>query len=165
RPVPAAYALLAALTLAYTVSTLVRPAGREIPLLDDVLVDAVHVAAGLLCLVRGARRDGSGDRVRVVALSLGTGLLLWAFGDIVYTLLSLWTPTVPVPSLADPFYLGLYPFAYLAVMLLIRSEARHFLSSGWLDGVVAGLGAAAVSAAFAFDTILGATGGHPLAVL
>ena len=48
----------------------------------------------------------------------------------------------------------MYPLAYLAVMLLIRSEVRSFKASIWLDGAVAGLGAAAMCRAFVFDTII-----------
>ena len=60
----------------------------------------------------------------------------------------------PTPSLADAFYLVMYPLAYLAIMLIMRGEIRSFKASGWLDGAVAGLGAAAICCAFVFDTIV-----------
>jgi len=40
-------------------------------------------------------------------------------------------------------------------MLVIRGEVRSFRASTWLDGLVAGLGAAALCAAFVIDPILG----------
>ena len=92
---------------------------------------------------------------RVGTAALGAGLLAWAMGDVIWSLES--SPNGP--SLADGFYLAFYPLAYLALMSLIRSYTRPHQAIVWLDGVIAGLGAAAVSAAFAFDTILSAIGG------
>ena len=92
---------------------------------------------------------------RVGTAALGAGLLAWAMGDVIWSLES--SPNGP--SLADGFYLAFYPLAYLALMSLIRSYTRPHQAIVWLDGVIAGLGASAVSAAFAFDTILSAIGG------
>ena len=80
---------------------------------------------------------------------LGVGLLCWAAGDIVLTVHSL-ADTPPSPSLADVFYVTFYPVTYFALMLLLRSDVKRFSLASWLDGGVAGLGAAAICAAFAF---------------
>ena len=149
------YATLAILTLLYVLSVLVRPVGEPIGWLDNNVVDVIQVSAGLLCL-GGARRS----RSRSASLALGGGLTLWAFGDVLWRLLP-----APVPSVADAFYLALYPLVYFAVIVLIRADAKDFLSSTWLDGLVGMLAAATVSAAFVFGSVLTATGGRPLTVM
>ena len=68
--------------------------------------------------------------------------------------------TPPVPSVADFFYLGFYPLAYVAVVIFLRAEVRGLSRSSWLDGLVAGLGAASVCATYAFHGILSTAGGE-----
>ena len=91
-------------------------------------------------------------------------LLAWAAGDLLLAVGSLGGATPPTPSLADAFFLAFYPLAYVALVLLLRTEVREFIPATWLDGAVAGLGAAALCAAFAFTAILRSLGGDPLAV-
>ena len=86
-------------------------------------------------------------------MTLGFALLAWAGGDVVWTLETRNGGLPPVPSLADGFYLSFYPLAYVGLMLLMRRQTPHMSLSRWLDGITAGSGAAALSAAFAFDTI------------
>ncbi|MGH9019271.1 MAG: putative bifunctional diguanylate cyclase/phosphodiesterase, partial [Acidimicrobiales bacterium] len=71
--------------------------------------------------------------------------------------------TPPTPSTADAFYLLFYPLAYIGIVLFIRGEVRKLTTPNWLDGIVAGLGSAAVCAAFAFHTIVRTAGGDALA--
>ena len=66
----------------------------------------------------------------------------------------------PSPSWADAFWLGFYPPAYVAVVLFMRREVRWIADSSWLDGAVAGLGAASVCAAFAFQGLRAIGGGQ-----
>jgi diguanylate cyclase (GGDEF)-like protein len=47
----------------------------------------------------------------------------------------------------------------------VRRRVSHFHRSLWLDGVIGGLGAAAIGAALAFQTIVDATGGAPASVV
>ena len=75
---------------------------------------------------------------RTVALILGVGLLAWAGGDIAWTLETQNGGLPPVPSAADGFYLAFYPLAYVALMLLMRSQVSGMQLSRWLDGIVAG---------------------------
>ena len=108
-----------------------------------------------LCIGRAfVKRPG-----RLVALTLGIGLLAWTLGDISLTIESLGGATPPTPSMADIFYLAFYPVAYVGVVLLMRREIHRISPPSWLDGGVAGLGAAALCAAFAFHTIVHSTGG------
>jgi diguanylate cyclase (GGDEF)-like protein len=66
---------------------------------------------------------------------------------------------VATPSLADVFYIGFYPLFYAAVVLMLRKEIGRLLPATWLDGAIAGLGAAAVCAAFAFHAVFRSLGG------
>ena len=65
----------------------------------------------------------------------------------------------PFPSLADIGFLAVYPPAYVAIVLLLRSRVKDLRSSLWLDGVISGLAVGAVGTAVIFPAILDAVGG------
>jgi diguanylate cyclase len=150
----ALYTLFGLLLVGYLISLWARPGRHFVPWLDGWLVCGIELTASVMCLTRGfVERRG-----RTAALVLGAALLSWSLGDVIITVQSLGGATPPSPSLADLFYLCFYPLAYIAVMLFVRSEVRGMTSANWLDGVIAGLGAAAVCAAFAFHSILQSSG-------
>src|SRR6202034_4202092 len=66
-------------------------------------------------------------------------------------------------SIADAFNLCFYPLAYVGIVVLLRRALGGLSRPNWLDGVVAGLGSAALCAAFAFHDIAKAAGGGGLA--
>jgi diguanylate cyclase len=152
------YGLLGLCVIAYAVYVSVRPAGQYSTAIDGWAVDAGEIVAGVLCIGRAY----VSRRARAVTLLLGIGILIWASGDAVLTVQSLGGATPPAPGLADVFYLAFYPVTYVALVLLFRREAISFSVSTWLDGGIAGLGAAAVCAAFAFHGVLHDTGGSGL---
>jgi diguanylate cyclase (GGDEF)-like protein len=154
------YGLLGLLLVGYFLSLILRGPDQSSDLVDGWLVAGGEVVVALLCLARaiGPRRG------RAVPLLLGAGVLSWAMGDVVLTIESSGEATATTPSLADAFYLGFYPFVYVAVGLLIHKGAGRLSAASWLDGAVAGLGAAAVCAAFAFTHILQTVGGDGIAV-
>jgi EAL domain-containing protein (putative c-di-GMP-specific phosphodiesterase class I)/methyl-accepting chemotaxis protein len=118
-----------------------------------------ELTAGALCLARGVtRRQG-----RAVALTLGFAICAWSLGDFALTAESLGGATPPTPSLADAFYIGFYPLAYVAAVLYIRGDTQRLTTPSWLDGAVASMGTAAVCAAFVFDRVVRLTGGDPAA--
>jgi len=149
------YGVAAVLMVAFGVSLLIRPVGHTWAFVDTWLVDVFEVTMALACLA-GALRTSTG---RASTLALGLGLLCWAIGDIIWS----FNPTSSV-SAADAFYLAMYPLACVALLLLVRSFIGRFQANVWLDGVIAGLGAAAVCAAFAFDTIVNSISGSTLSV-
>ena len=151
---------MALLLLAYLVLLSVRPATQDSTLIDGWGVDAFELLAGALCVV-GGRRRRPGSAVPVV---LGAAMVCWGLGDVAITVQSLGGATPPTPSVADPLYLCFFSLSYVAVVLLVRGEARRLSTPTWLDGAVAGLGAAAVCAAFAFSAIVHTTGESPLGV-
>jgi diguanylate cyclase (GGDEF)-like protein len=159
--VVAAYVVAAVLVAGFALSLLLRPTGHEWPVVDNWGVDVFELLVALGCLARALVR-GPG---RLAALAMGVGLLSWALGDLAWSIESLGGATPPTPSAADAFYLFLYPCAYLAVMLIIRDEVHSLPASTWLDGLVAGLGAAAVCAAFVIDPIIASATGSATAVV
>jgi diguanylate cyclase (GGDEF)-like protein len=155
-----AYASFGVLLTVYLVSVLVRPNGAHLTWLDGWGVDVFEILVSFMCLARVL----SMRRGRAVALMLGISLLCWSVGDVFMTIESLDGATPHSPSVADVFYLLFYPFAYVAVVLLTRREIRRISPPSWLDGGVAGLGAATLCAAFAFHSIVHTAGGSALSV-
>ncbi|MGH2882135.1 MAG: hypothetical protein ACRDPA_05450, partial [Solirubrobacteraceae bacterium] len=151
------YALLSALAVAYVVIELL---GVQWAWLDGWGVDAFELVAAGLCIAKAATLR----RGRTVPVLLGIGLVSWACGDIVLTVQSLGGATPPSPSLADAFYVAFYPVTYCALMMLLRRHVKRFSLANWLDGGVAGLGAAAICATFAFKAVLHHDGGSALGV-
>ncbi len=149
------YAGMGVLVVAYLILLIARSSAASSTALDGWGVDAFEVVASLLCIGRGF----SPRRGRAAAVLLGSAMLMWALGDVALTIESLGGRTPSTPSVADAFYLAFYPLAYIAVVMFMRGQVGRLTAPNWLDGAVAGLGAAAVCAAFAFHSILGATGG------
>lgn len=155
----AVYALMGVLLLGYLASLIARGPGRSSQLLDGWMVAGFEMAAAALCIPRGlTRRPG-----RAVALTLGFGLVMWSLGDFALTVESQGGGTPATPSLADVFYLGFYPLAYVAAVIFMRGEVRKLATPSWLDGAVASVGTASVCAAFVFERVLRLTGGNPAA--
>ncbi|HEY8837616.1 MAG TPA: hypothetical protein VIO16_08065, partial [Dehalococcoidia bacterium] len=153
------YAALGVLVLAYFVSLLLRGPDQSVPLIDGWGVAAFELAASVLCIGRALT-----SRRRIVPLMLGFGILSWSIGDTILTAESAGGGSPPVPSLADLFWLGFYPLIYVALVLLTRKHLNRMGLTTWLDGAVAGLGAAALCACFAFNTILHSVGGDATTV-
>jgi diguanylate cyclase (GGDEF)-like protein len=155
----AVYGVLGATLLAYLVSLLVR-GNNSSELVDGWMVAVFELTGSALCFVRAVRRPGR----RAVPLALGFGTLSWALGDVFLTIESSGGASPPTPSIADVFYLGFYPLVYVALVRLVRRQGRDLTSAMWLDGIVAGLGAAGVCACFLFTTIVQSTGSDPASV-
>ena len=68
------------------------------------------------------------------------------------------------PSLADPFWLALYPGAYVTIVLLVRRRMVALDAGLWLDGLVAALATTALGAAFAFRPVFDAATGGSISV-
>jgi diguanylate cyclase (GGDEF)-like protein len=158
--VPFAFAALGVLLVAYLLALLVAPAQAGSTLIGGWGVDAFELAASGLCLASCARRRSG----RAVPLILGVALTSWSFGDLALTIESLGGATPAVPSVADGFYLVFFPLAYVALVLFVRGQGLRLTTPNWLDGAVAGLGAAALCAAFAFSAIQHSVGESALTV-
>jgi diguanylate cyclase (GGDEF)-like protein len=159
RAVLTTYTFIGALLAGYFVSLVVRQPGRSGTWIDAWGVVAVEIVVSGLCLGRAL----TSHRNRAVSLALGLGILSWSIGDALLTAESAGGASPPTPSVADLFYLAFYPAMYVALVLLMRAHVRKLVPATWLDGAVAGLGAAAVTACFAFNTVLHSVGGDAAA--
>jgi two-component system cell cycle response regulator len=134
---------------------------RWLPLGPVKWLHLVVMGAGAaLVLTRAAlRRDE-----RMAWLLLGLGVSAWVLGELYFTAV-LWSDaSPPVPSPADVGYLSLPPLVFAGVVVLARTRIRGLPKTLLLDGVTAGLGAGAVSAAVVFKPVLRAVGGQPISV-
>ena len=126
-------------------------------LISDGLSSVAYVGAAALCLSRAALIRSE----RAPWAVLGAGSLSYAVGQLYYVLVLKQLPEaeVPFPSLADGFWLLLFPAIYVALMLLIRARIPRFYPSMWLDGLLGAFGVAALAAALVFSPILEASTG------
>ncbi len=131
-----AYAAMGILLLAY-LGWLIS--GSHSTLIDGWGVSGFELVGGALCIASGlVRREA-----RWVPIILGAALMAWAFGHLTETIETLGGATPPEAALYDAFQLCFYPLAYVAIVLYLRGEVRRLATPNWLDGIVAGLGAAA----------------------
>jgi two-component system, cell cycle response regulator len=113
------------------------------------LYDAVIVSAGLACLLRA---HGAGSE-RNAWLAIAAAVLSWGAAEIYWTAVIIGDPSPPYPSPADIGYLAFYPLAIAGVCLLVRARAQELDWRLWMDGLIAGLGTAALGAAVVFELV------------
>jgi two-component system, cell cycle response regulator len=156
--------LLALLALGIAVHAVNALAGHGTAPLNGAVASwaytGVEFAGSLICLAAVARHR----RERGAWLLIGLGLLLWAAGDLVWTLWLNNLDDPPYPSVADVLYLGSYASIYPGILLLLRARVRPIRPAQWLDGMVGGLAAAAVVSALVFPALAGLTEGSTLDV-
>jgi PAS domain S-box-containing protein len=146
KAVWSAFVVLGMLLAGFLAFLITRRNWNFSPVLDGWAVVAFELIASGLCLARGI---GHGRHGRV-ALIMGAACLSWTVGDLVFTIESLNGGTPPTPSLADLFYLGFFPFAFVAILLYTRQEIKRGEQANWLDGAIAALGMAALCSGVAF---------------
>ncbi len=133
--------------------------GNSSTLVDGWGVSAFEVGGSALCIASGLVRRTA----RWVPIILGAALMAWAFGHLTETIETLGGATPPEVALYDGFQLSFYPLAYVALALYLRGEVRRLATLNWLDGIIAGLGATALCAAFTFREVASLTGKTVLA--
>jgi diguanylate cyclase (GGDEF)-like protein len=158
RGVVSIYVILGLLLVAYLISLIARNQNQSWLWLDGWLLTCLELVATCMCLYKGRQRRPG----RAVPLTLGLALLCWTLGDFVLTWESIGGKNPPTPSGADALYLLFYPLAYIATVLLLQRGLGRLARPNWLDGVVAGMGGAALCAVFAFHSIHHLTGGTSL---
>ena len=119
-------------------------------LIEDWLYNGVLVGAAVVCAVRAIWVREERAAWALIAFALAA----WSAADIYYTLVLSKLEAPPYPSVSDAGWLVFYPACWIAVVLLMRRRIREFHPSLWLDGIVAALGVAAVTAALVLPPIL-----------
>src|ERR1700757_1980355 len=133
------YGLLGLALAAYFLTLILSPGARELSLFNGWGAAAFEITVSALAILRAATTRGD----RIAPLALGSGMLMWAVGDVVLTVESRHGANPASPSLADLFYLLFFPLAYLAIVRMVRRDALRLVPALWLDGAIAGLGGAA----------------------
>ena len=153
------YGVIGVLLLAYVISLIVRTPAQQWTWLDGWCLTGLELVASLMCIYRGLQRQPG----RLVPLILGFSLLSWTIGDFVLTGESLGGANVPDPVVGRSLLSDLLPTGLRRHLHAAPTRARSAAAGNWLDGVVAGLGAAALCAAFAFHGIQHVAGRATLA--
>jgi diguanylate cyclase (GGDEF)-like protein len=129
-------------------------------LLEKWGYNVVLIGSGLLCLMRAVRVA----RERVAWLTMAVAVIGWALGNVYYTVVLWDLDPIPIPSVSDALWLVYYPIVYVGVAMLLRARIARFHASLWVDGALAALAVAALSAAVVFESVQKATAGAPLEV-
>jgi two-component system cell cycle response regulator len=157
----AALQICAAAGLAlFALHTLVADPAGVAAWMDNRLYYALELAAVALCGGRALfiRRN------RIGWLALTLGVASFAAGDLAWAFWIAGLENPPYPSIADALYLGFYPAAYVALVLLFRAYVRGATGGLWLDGVASLLATAALGSAVLVEAVLETTGGSFSAV-
>ncbi|MDQ1614512.1 MAG: diguanylate cyclase, partial [Actinomycetota bacterium] len=145
----------------YSATTIpgVRSGGYN-ALIDGWVQNGVLVGACLLVFVRVSLERSC----RLAWASIGTGVGLYAIGNIIYFAYVQYLDAVSYPSVADLPWLGSYLFLYLGLVGLARRRVQASEGTLWLDGLVSTLGIGAV-ASIGLNVVLHSTPGSVAAVV
>ncbi len=146
RAWPAGVAVAAATLVAMVVAP-----GPTAVAAAHVLLPGVAVLAAASCALRAVLVA----RERLAWSALAGGMASLAVAYLYWQLAVHDVGVQPAPTLADAGWLAFYPPAYAGIGLLVRARVVHFAPSLWLDGIITGLAAAAVTAAVAFRPVAG----------
>jgi diguanylate cyclase (GGDEF)-like protein len=128
---------------------------------NDWVYNGLVVASAVSCLLRAAIRAED----RLAWLLLGIALAFWAAAELVNTFYVNGLASPPYPSIADGLWLAFYPFAYVALVLLVRGRMRgRGRATLWLDGLLASLTIAAVGEVLVVQPVMESSFGTPLEV-
>jgi diguanylate cyclase (GGDEF)-like protein len=152
-------ALLGAVLVAYA-AFLVFNIGDPVAHFWDVTYCLTEFLAVAACLTRALTQRQ--ERRAWLLLALGMGC--FAVGDVYWKFVLADNAHIPVPSPADAGYLLFYPFAYAALVMLIRARGDRFTPGLWLEGGIGSFAVAGVGAAVLQHRIQVSTGGTALEV-
>ena len=156
-----AFGACAAWLVLYELRVIVAPGLDAGPLTSRFAHDVLLLLASGLILARALHAG----RERLAWLLIGAGVLAWSLGEAYYTAVLWDAEVIPIPSPADIGHLLLPPLALSGILLLLRARAREVPRTLWVDGVIAALAVASLSAAIVFETVLDTVEGHGLAVI
>ena len=113
----------------------------------------------LVLVVRGA---GSADRASWWCFA--AAVLSYVTGAAAYEFHYRGLAEVPELPWSDVAFLGFFPLAFVAFLLLLRGRVRQLTAGMWLDCIVTGCTAAAVAAAAGIGALLRSTDGDAIVV-
>jgi len=107
---------------------------------------AVAITIGYALTMRG--------RERTSWLLLGAAIACWCAGSIYINTVLARSGEIPIPSLADVLFLAFFPLALGGLLLRLPPRLKQHTLSQQIDGVVAALAVASLSAALVLDTVV-----------
>ena len=134
--------------------------GVEQPI-RDWLTSAVYILVGVIVCWRALRTTESRTSWAIFAF----GISIYGLGNILWAAWIEHLPNPPIPSICDGMWLTLYPCCYLGIVGLARLRERRVPARMWLDGIIAGLGIAAIGAAIVVRPVLATVSGGTAAVI
>ncbi|HLH14230.1 MAG TPA: aminotransferase class I/II-fold pyridoxal phosphate-dependent enzyme, partial [Solirubrobacteraceae bacterium] len=162
RALGACTALLAGLVLTTAVRAVSHVGGHAFgEVVRDWLTSAVYILVGVIVCWRAVRTNESRRSWMVFAL----GISVYGLGNVLWAAWIEHLPNPPIPSICDGMWLTLYPCCYAGIIGLARVRELRIPARMWLDGVVAGLGVAAIGAAIVVRPVLASVSGDTAAVI
>ena len=145
----------------YLIDLLVHPLPSDAStLFQKFASSAVFFGSAVLCALKGRRLGRDGSAWWLFALAM----LLWGAASGYYSIVLWDRAVVPIPSIADGFWIAFYIPAYLALYRLLKQRVGSFTRNAWLDALVGGLGVGGAVAATVLAEVLTDTSGTPAAV-
>jgi diguanylate cyclase (GGDEF)-like protein len=162
RTLAAATAFLIAIVAATGAHAIFGIGGRgvETPI-RDWLTSAVYILVGVIVCWRAVRTTES----RTSWIIFAFGISIYGLGNVLWAAWIEHLPNPPIPSICDGMWLTLYPCCYLGIVGLARLRERRVPARMWLDGIIAGLGIAAIGAAIVVRPVLATVSGGTAAVI
>jgi diguanylate cyclase (GGDEF)-like protein len=135
--------VLVVILLCYFATTIpgVRSTGGYNVWIDGWLQNGVLVAASVVIFLRVLSVRGD----RLAWALIGTGVGLYAVGNILYFAYVQYLKTVPTPSIADLPWLCCYAFLYTGLYVLVRRRIHVSDRTLRMDGIIAALGMCAIA--------------------
>jgi diguanylate cyclase (GGDEF)-like protein len=127
----------------------------------DWLTSAVYILVGVIVCWRAVRTTESRTSWMIFAF----GISVYGLGNVLWAAWIEHLPNPPIPSICDGMWLTLYPCCYLGIVGLAGLRERRVPARMWLDGIVAGLGIAAIGAAIVVRPVLATVSGGTAAVI
>ena len=127
----------------------------------DWVTSAVYILVGVIVSWRALRTLESRKSWMIFAF----GISIYGLGNVLWAAWIEHLPNPPIPSICDGMWLTLYPACYAGIVGLARVRERRVPARMWLDGIIAGLGIAAIGAAIVVRPVLASVSGDTAAVI
>jgi diguanylate cyclase (GGDEF)-like protein len=162
RLLQTATAVLVALVATTAVRAVFHVGGHAFgEVIRDWVTSAVYILVGVIVCWRAIRTTES----RRSWMWFAFGVSIYGLGNVLWAAWIEHLPNPPIPSICDGMWLTLYPCCYIGIIGLARLKERRMPPRIWLDGVVAGLGVAAIGAAIVLRPVLASVSGNTAAVI
>ncbi|HEV2998126.1 MAG TPA: aminotransferase class I/II-fold pyridoxal phosphate-dependent enzyme [Solirubrobacteraceae bacterium] len=159
RAVTAVLVLLVAVTAVQAMSGVGGHAVEEA--IRDWVTSAIYILVGLMVCWRAVRVSETRRSWMIFAF----GVSVYGLGNVLWAAWIEHLKEPPIPSICDGMWLTLYPTSYICILGLARLRQQRVPARMWLDGIIAGLGIAAIGAAIVVRPVLASVSGSTEAII